>query len=409
MKLIKHTYLHTILWMIPILLIGILFSFLIIKYVAYEEIDEFLTYEMDRLVNYHQEHNDLPDFHNLVLVIEDEKLEVPGFKDTLILEPADNEMVPYRQLWFSIDHNGRDFTLVLQHLMLGRDDIARGALLITSGLALLIVLFALLSVNRVTGKIWLPFYNTLNIITRFKIADPLPTFKNSGIDEFNVLNSTLNLLLKKITSDYRQNKEFNENASHELQTHLAVIKASAGKLLDSSDKNPENLEAANKIYSAATQLSQVQKSLLLLSKINNREFSNNENINLEETLSTVHELFTETMDIREIKYEIKTEPCWLFMDKGLAKVLVNNLVKNAVKHNVQQGYISIHLNKKSLEIENSGLPHSGNPEIMFQRFAKGENGNNGIGLAIVKEICDLYNFKISYQIQETTHKISILF
>jgi signal transduction histidine kinase len=90
-------------------------------------------------------------------------------------------------------------------------------------------------------------------------------------------------------------------------------------------------------------------------------------------------------------------------------VLVNNLVKNAVKHNVQQGYISIHLNKKSLEIENSGLPHSGNPEIMFRRFAKGENGNSGIGLAIVKEICHLYNFKISYQIQETIHKISILF
>src|SRR5690606_34784495 len=183
MKLIKRTYLHTLLWMIPILLIGIIFSFFIIKYVAYEEIDEFLTYEMERLVQYHQEHNDLPDFHNLVLVIEDEKLEAPVFKDTLILEPADNEMVPYRQLWFSIDHNGRDFTLVLQHLMLGRDDIAQGALLITAGLALLIFLFALLSVNRVAGKIWAPFYNTLKKITQFKISEPVPEFPSTKIDE----------------------------------------------------------------------------------------------------------------------------------------------------------------------------------------------------------------------------------
>jgi len=409
MKLIKRTYLHTLLWLIPILLIGILFSFLTIKYVAYEEIDEFLTYEMDRLVQYHQEHNDLPDFHNLVLVIEDEKLEAPVFKDTLILEPADNEMVPYRQLWFSIDHNGRDFTLVLQHLMLGRDDIAQGALLITTGLALLIVLFALLSVNRVTGKIWTPFYNTLNKITRFKISEPVPEFESSTIDEFNTLNSTLNSLLNKVSTDYRHNKEFNENASHELQTHLAVIKANAGELLGRGFKNTEQLEQVRKIYSAATQLSQVQKSLLLLSKINNREFTDNIKLNIEDTLNSVLELFSETIDIREIKLMVQTVPCWAVMDKGLAEVLLNNLVKNAVKHNVQKGYINIKLEEDMLEIENSGELFTGKPESLLQRFSKGKNGNSGIGLAIVREICDLYHFNLHYEIYQTTHKITILF
>jgi len=395
--------------MIPILLIGSLFSFFIINYVAYEEIDEFLTYEMERLVKYHEKHNDLPDFHNLVQIIEDKKFETPVFKDTLILEPADNEMVPYRQLWFSINHNGRDFTLVLQHLMLGRDDIAQGALLITAGLALLIVLFALLSVNRVTGKIWAPFYNTLNKVTRFKINEQLPEFLPTQIDEFNVLNSTLGSLLQKVTSDYRYNKEFNENASHELQTHLAVIKANAGKLLTGDEKDSEKMEAVTKIYSAATQLSQVQKSLLLLSKINNHEFTDNVNLNLEEPLKNVLELFSETINIREISLMTQTSPCRVFMDEGLAEVLLNNLVKNAVKHNVQKGFINIKLHDGMLEIENSGEAYTGNPESLLQRFTKGKGGNSGIGLAIVKQISDLYHFKLEYKIHKTTHKITIFF
>lgn len=409
MKLIKRTYIYTSLWMIPIILIGSLFSFFIIEYVAYDEVDEFLTYEMDRLVAYHKEYNDLPDFHYVAKIIEDVKYEQPVFKDTLLLEPGDNEMVPYRQLWFSLNHNGRDFTLVLQHLMLGRDDIAQGALLIISVLVLLMLLFAFLSVNRVTSKIWSPFYNTLNKITQFKISGPVPEFETSKINEFNTLNSVLSSLLKKVSADYRQNKEFNENASHELQTHLAVIKANAGELLGNEKTQGEHLEQIRKIYSAATRLSQVQKSLLLLSKINNREFSKNIHLNLKEPLEKVLELFAETIEIREINLNLQIESCPVFMDAGLAEVLVNNLIKNAVKHNVQQGFITIQLNAESLIIENSGRSFDGNPEVLFQRFSKGETGNSGIGLAIVKEICDLYHFKIEYNIHESVHKITIYF
>ncbi|SHK07632.1 Signal transduction histidine kinase [Tangfeifania diversioriginum] len=409
MRLIKRTYIYTSLWMLPIILIGSIFSFLMIEYVSYEEIDEFLTYEMERLVEYHEENNDLPEFHQVARIIEDVKYEKPFFKDTLLLEPGDNEMVPYRELWFSINHNGRDFTLVIQHLMLGRDDIAQGALLIISGIVLLILLFAFLSVNRVTGKIWTPFYDTLHKITRFKISEPPPEFTNSDIDEFNALNSSLSELLKKIKKDYQHNKEFNENASHELQTHLAVIKSNAGKLLDNSGGDEKRTETASKIYSAATQLSQVQKSLLLLSKINNREFSDNIELNLEDLMKQVLELFAETITLRQIKLSANTKPSTVFMDKGLAEILINNLIKNAVKHNIENGYISINLSPQKLEIKNSGEPYAGNPEHLLQRFSKGKTGISGIGLAIVKEICDLYNFEIQYDIKNSTHKITIHF
>jgi len=189
---------------------------------------------------------------------------------------------------------------------------------------------------------------------------------------------------------------------------LAVIKANAGKLLDKQQEDTQNIDELNKIYSAATKLSQAQKSLLLLSKINNMEFSNNVSLNLAQVLLSSFETFSEAINIREIKVTREIETCTVFMDAGLAGILINNLIKNSVKHNLQQGYITIKLTAEMLEIENSGPEFKGNPNSLLQRFSKGENGNIGIGLAIVKQICELYQFTLSYKISEKNHKITVL-
>src|SRR5690606_28668308 len=129
MKLINRMYVYTAVWLIPFVIIGSLFSVYMIEHISYEETEEFLTYEMERLVEYHRLHNDLPNFNNVAELIEDVGYDKPFFKDTLLLETGDNEMVPFRELWFSINHNGRNFTIVLRHLLPGRDDIIEGTLL----------------------------------------------------------------------------------------------------------------------------------------------------------------------------------------------------------------------------------------------------------------------------------------
>lgn len=409
MKLIKRTYTYTAKWMIPVIIIGSVFCFYMIEYISYEETDEFLTYEMQRLIDYHEAHNDLPEFHQVANILPDVRFEKPMFKDTLMLEPGDNEMVPYRELYFTISHNGNDQTLVLRHLLIGRDDIAEGTLLIILGLMFLITVFLYIMVNSIAGKIWNPFYQTLDKLVKFKISGPLPEFPATAIDEFQSLNTTLDTLLKKIADDYRHNKEFGENASHELQTHLAIIRANTEKLLNSPDTSLE-VEELQKIYTASTKLSQVQKSLSLLSKINNREYSNPVKVDFRNTVEQAFEIFTEAITIREINVDKHLRGCTLTMDAGLAEILVNNLVKNAVKHNIQNGTIRIILSPVELTIENSGLPFNGNADMLLERFAKGKNGNIGIGLAIVKQICELYNFRISYTVSEQAeHKISISF
>lgn len=409
MKLIKRTYIKTAFWLLPVMIVGSIFCFYMIEYISYEETDEFLTYEMQRLINYHQQYNDLPEFHQVAQILPDVKFEKPLFKDTLILEAGDNEMVPYRELYFTINHNGNNQTIVLRHLLLGRDDIAEGTLLIITGLMLLVAAFLYIIVNYMAGKIWNPFYQSLDKLVRFKINGPLPVFPQTDIDEFKSMNLTLDMLLKKIAGDYRHNKEFSENISHELQTHLAVIRATAEKLINNPDLAPE-IDGLQKIYTASSKLSQVQKSLFLLSKINNREFSNLVTVDLRYPLEQSLDVFDEAIILRKITVTRQLKPCQLTMDAGLAEILVNNLVKNAVKHNIHNGMIHIDLSQNSLLVENSGLPFEGDTQSLLERFAKGKNGNIGIGLAIIKQICDLYNFRISYIVSEkNTHQVRISF
>lgn len=407
MKLINRTYLNSIIWLIPVTLIGSVFCFYMIRYINYEEADEFLTYEMNRLINYHEINNDLPEFHQVAAVIKDLKYDSPFFKDTLILEPGDNEMVPYRELYFTINHNNKNFTIILRQLLPGNDDILEGTLLIVTGFLLLTVLVLFLMIRYISGKIWNPFYKTLNTLTKYQITGPLPELQDSSIDEFNLLNKTALTLLRKISDDYRRTKEFNENASHELQTHLAIIRANTEKLLNSQLHMPEVIHT---IYNSTVKLSQAQKSLMLLSKIGNLEYNNNISLDISEIVQQSLLLFQETMQIRNISLIQKTESCVQFMDAGLAEIMVNNLLKNAVKYNIDGGYISIFLSQESFIVENSGLPFEGDPEILLERFSKGEKGNLGLGLSIVKKICELCNFGITYQIRDTSiHRLSILF
>lgn len=407
--MIKRTYLETFLWLIPVLLIGSVFSFYMIKYIVYEETDEHLTYEMERLVEYHSRFNDLPEFHKVAGIIENLRLAEPQFRDTLIIELQDNEMIPYRELLFSINHDGQYFTIVLRHLLPGNDDIIEGTLLMMLGLFFLISLFLFLMVNFISGKLWSPFYKTLGILTKHRITEPVPVFPKSEIDEFNTLNTTIEELLVKIENDYNRTKEFNENASHELQTHLAVIRLNSEKLLNTFQPEENSREYVQAIIHTAIKLTGVQKSLMLLSRIGNLEYNKNTNLDLTETVKHSILLFQEAIVIRNITVNSLLERCVLYMDAGLAEILVSNLIKNAVKHNIENGFINISLSRNSLIVENSGLTFQGNPATLFNRFTIGTSGNLGLGLAIVKQICEVYKFDVSYDVEGNVHKIQISF
>src|SRR5690606_14909965 len=143
-----------------------------IQYISYEETDEFLTYEMNRLITYHKEYNQLPEFHKVAEIIPEASYKTPVFKDTSLLETADGEFVPHRELRFSIEHKGKDVGIVLRHLLLGTDDVFEGTLMIVGGLTALFLLFIFITLSYTSKKIWHPFYITLKKLQLFKISDP---------------------------------------------------------------------------------------------------------------------------------------------------------------------------------------------------------------------------------------------
>lgn len=410
MKLLNHTYRAALLALLPVMGIGVLLSYSIIQYVVYEETDEYLQYEMERILAYHSAHGDLPDQHNVSRILEGEHTATHYFRDTLILEPGDDEMVPFRELHFGLRHEGKDFTLVLRHLLMGKDDILEGTLWIALSIALLTGLSFMAMVHYLSRHLWKPFYSTLATLNSYRLTEPGPEFLVTGIEEFNRLNQTLKMLLQKIHRDYVKNRSFNENASHEWQTHLAIIRANAAELQQDENLDPEAKQRVQHLHSAAVRLQQIQKSLLLLSKINNREYRSTDPIRLDQLLNEQVSIFEEAMAIRSIHLEIHSETCLLPMDNGLAEILLSNLIKNAIKYNVGGGFIRISLLPDSMTIVNSGAHTHPDPKQLLERFATGAGGSTGIGLALVQEICHVYGFMLNYTSDEThEHCITIKF
>lgn len=409
MKLIKQTYFATLRWLIPILIIGSVFCFYMIQYISYEETDEFLTYEMNRLITYHKEYNQLPEFHKVAEIIPEASYKTPIFKDTSLLETADGEFVPHRELRFSIEHKGKDVGIVLRHLLLGTDDVFEGTLMIVGGLTALFLLFIFITLSYTSKKIWHPFYITLKKLQLFKISDPVPVFEQTKTEEFNELNETLEKILHHLSLDFKHNKEFTENVSHELQTHLAVIRMQTESLLNKTTKIGEHNEI-KKIYAATSSLMQIQKSLFLLSKISNGEFSDVVPQPFHHSLEKAIPLFEEFTSSRSISISTSISNCFISIDNGLSEILINNLLKNAVKYNVDSGFISISLNQQRLIIKNSCLDDIHPSTNLTKRYVKSEKGNLGLGLSIVAEICQLYGFDfIILRNQKNVHEVQINF
>jgi len=401
-----------VIWLLPVVIVSGVLGYFMIKYISGSEVNEFLTYEMERIIDYSKVHNDLPRYQMVADILPGKQTETPFFRDTLILETGDMEMAPYRELLFPLEFDDGEYTIVLRHLLLDRESVFKGTLWVTFGLSLLIFIVVLGIVPLVARNVWSPFYTSLGLLKGFHPEKPLPLFPQSGIVEFSEMNDSVGKLLVRVKHDYQKAQEFNDNSSHEMQTQLAIIKATAENMLSVDEKSfpQEWVEQINKIHQSASRLSQIQRSLLLLSRIGNREFDNNQWVNLKNHLENTLQFFDEMIQMRNIGVRLQLDECKVYMDPGLANVLLNNLVKNAVKHNLDHGFIDITLRDNSIRISNPGIISSNNPDVMKRRFAKGPAGNRGIGLAIVDQICTIYNFTFQYKTEEENlHVFEIFF
>jgi len=219
-------------------------------------------------------------------------------------------------------------------------------------------------------------------------------------------------MTKRVRNDYESLKNFTENASHEIQTPLAIIKSKLELLSQSENLDETQILVIGAINDAASRLSKLNQSLLLLTKIENRQFIESERLNLSFILSENLENFEELAETKNIKINrnIK-ENVPVEMNESLSGILISNLIINSIKHNQNNGFIDVKLDNNILKISNTGAKPGTKTEAFFQRFKKdlGSNDSLGLGLSIVKKICDNYGFTVQYDYKESLHIVTIEF
>jgi signal transduction histidine kinase len=167
------------------------------------------------------------------------------------------------------------------------------------------------------------------------------------------------------------------------------------------------------LYGATLRLSRLHQALGLLSRIENRQFAQAVPVRIGQLLEEKVAQFEPLFEARELRYglDISPTPVTVVMHPGLADSLVQNLLQNAVKHNVRGGEIAIHLSPRSLKVSNTGLAVQGDPARFFERFRKHNAASEspGLGLSIVQQICGYYGFGIEYTVSQegTRHTLRI--
>ena len=256
------------------------------------------------------------------------------------------------------------------------------------------------------------FYRIYQKLEDFDVEAPTKIqFAPSPIQEFDELSQNLNELIDRLHHNYHANKQFTQNAAHELQTPLMIIKANAELLLQSPKLIEGEVEMIANILAASNRLSRLNSALILLSKIEHGRYTDTDNLLVKDTIEDILTNFKDLIKLQGLRIEKRYEAdLKLEMSETLLEILIANLIQNAIRHNIEDGFIRIIIESTGFIIENSGNPLQQPPEKLFARFKRESDLDEslGLGLAIVKRICDFYDFKVIYECTaEHIHRLSI--
>jgi signal transduction histidine kinase len=334
-------------------------------------------------------------------------------RDTLMLNEMVGEIQTYRSRTFDKKVNDRVYRISI-FASVQDYRLLLNAIIKTVSYIFLALLVLLLLLNYLSSRyLWRPFYHTLDQIKHYSInqSEPLVLFPTTTW-EFKELNLIFSQMISRIEHDFRNKKEFTENISHEIQTPLAVIKAKIEMLLKSGSLAESQYKAINAVYQSTSRLSKLSKTLGLISKINNQEFVNKESMLLKPFIQNILFNFKELAELKEIKIMAELDDsAQLYIDPYLLDVLLSNLLKNALSHNFPNGQIKVVLQTHHLTLSNTGCALNFPEEQLFDRFRRNTDKPNslGLGLSIVRKICDMNQIDIRYCYEQDRHMFELSF
>lgn len=418
MKLINKTILYYLLISLPLLIIAGFISYFLIQMELRDGADESLQKEklnaIQLIHSFEKPQNVNLSFDSLSSI----RIAAPGaagevFSGKTIYDKEMEEVVPYRFLKSYYYFNNCNYLITVAKTTIEEDELMEG-IFSTFGIIIGLLVIAFFMVNWLVSKtLWKPFYKTLSELNAYDVKNhEHQQFEKVTIKEFDQLNNALSKMTAKIHSDFLQQKEFTENASHEMQTPLAVVKANLSLLMQSVNLKEEEMNQLQTIENTLKKWSALNKSLILLTKIENNQFRENTLISLREVIAKTVEEYADLIQAKNLQLEMYIRDDFeIQMNSALANILFANLFQNAIRHNREEGSIIVSTKGNTISIVNSGAPLTISEEELFVRFKKNDASKDslGLGLSIVQSILNYYNFSITYSYSNYSHTFTLNF
>ncbi|MGN1375009.1 MAG: sensor histidine kinase [Prevotella sp.] len=312
------------------------------------------------------------------------------------------------------------------------EDVAQGVLLQFFLIIIVISVSMYITMRFVLDRVWLPFNDTLKKIEKFNLAKgKLPEFCQTDIKEFANLNAAITKMMEKDKEVFRIQKEFTENASHELQTPLAIIRSKLDLLMQ-EEMNEKQTQLVSDLYDLTDRMAHLNRNLLLLAKIDNVQY-----VRMEETdvCNMVKQMFT-TYYASLFKTKVSvidmrsSAGVRIMANAVLMESLLKNLIVNAIRHCMEKSEkehvsgvmesepsendyeVEVIVYDDHIEVSNDGKGEKPlDADKLFRRFATAgiKSCGNGLGLAIVKAICKFHSWQVDYKYEDDKHKFIVYF
>ena len=336
----------------------------------------------------------------------------PHFGDTLVYDSVQHLTEGYYYLKKTELIHGQPMRISVMTTYIGWTEYARMIFYTMVVVAFLFCLLGLLINFYINRRLWRPFFSNLRLLREFSVrsADPVP-WEPSRIAEFNALQQSLDGMTTQSRREYLALREFTENASHEIQTPLGIMR-SALERLSQQPMNEAMSGALVDAKGALSRLTAVNRKLLLLARLENNYYADTQAVDLSALVRAKLDAVADIIHQKGIGLDIAIDTGIVVQsDPYVAETLVLNLLSNLLRHTPRNGSGTVILNSHQLCFANTGAPLPFAPERLFDRFKKGTSGShsNGLGLAIVKRACETNHWQIRYGYVEGMHRLTVTY
>ena len=332
------------------------------------------------------------------------------YRDSLVYIHEKKETEPARVLTACFaDTHGAMYRLQVTMPTFEREDLLSSVFWHILVLFVAVVLTIFLATIFVFHRSMQPLYSLLGWLGRYVPGRGVENFPPSpSVVEFRSLIDSARDTITRAESYFEQQKQFIGNASHELQTPLAVLGNRIEWLLDNTPLSDEQAAELNKMQQALRRLVRINRTLLLLAKIDNGQFPDVTDVNIAALIRDEAETYSEIYAGRGIECSVDLpQSLTLRMNEELASVFVTNLLKNAFLHSSDGGKISIYTIGDKLYFTNSGSEPLDSARLFHRFYKQGKTGCTGLGLALVGSIARSYKMEVKYSFEAGRHIFTV--